>query len=311
MNVNPIEISVIIPNYNCKTFLNACIDSIDRQALDNIEIIIIDDASTDGSQDFLTALAEKRDDLTILFEHSVGPGKARNIGAQAAQGEYLAFLDADDIWASQKLAKQKAFLQTNPEVVLSFTNYQHINENDGHAIIPCFDYWPEFQAHVNCGGNTSEYRILPNATSALFKENVIGTSSVLCRRDAFINVSGFDTELPSASDWDLWLKLSEVGEVAFTTDIAMFYLMRAGSVSSNIPKRIEAIKTIAGRHLDFAKLQSSNAQRFVNERLCDAYCDYSSKYKSYPRRVLNHLKAFTCYPSLRRLKSLVKITLSW
>jgi glycosyltransferase involved in cell wall biosynthesis len=277
--------------------------------MDNLEIIIIDDGSTDGSRDYLQQQTKNRDNLIVVLETGIGPGAARNVGVQVSSGHFLAFLDADDRWSPKKLAKQWAYMRLNPNTVLSFTNYDHLNEGDDNTIISCFDYWPEFQATILSTGQTSHYRILNKATAAIFKENVIGTSSVMCQREAYLLVGGFDTELPSASDWDLWLKLSKIGDVAFTTEIGMNYLMRAGSVSSNFPKRISAIKTISQRHLNDAQKQNTNAQKFVAERLSDAYCDHASESGTYINRLLKHAHSFTFHPSIRRLKALLKCVL--
>jgi hypothetical protein len=129
----------------------------------------------------------------------------------------------------------------------------------------------------------------------------------MCRKDAFIAVGGFDTTLPSASDWDLWLKLSKVGDVGFTSEVQMNYLVRAGSVSRNQLKRIQAMETIAQRHVEDARLQCRNAPRFVKERLFDAYCEMFSTEKSYFPRLLKHLETLIFFPSKRRLKSTVKV----
>lgn len=302
-------ISIIVPNFNCLPYLNSCLNSIDRQTQSRTEIIFIDDGSTDGSREFLMELTRSRDDVRLILENGVGPGAARNIGVQIAEGDYLAFLDADDQWTDNKLARQVAFMVENQDVTLSFTNYEHISDADHKAIIPCFDFWPEFKHQVLQAGTTTNYRILPSATGALFKENVVGTSSVMCRKDAFIAVGGFDTNLPSASDWDLWLKLSKVGDVAFTAEVQMNYLVRAGSVSRNQQTRIQAMETIAQRHVEDAKLQCSNAQRFVKERLLDAYCELFSTENRYWPRLLKHLETLVSFPSKRRFKSTLKAAL--
>ncbi|SEG41180.1 glycosyltransferase family 2 protein [Vibrio hangzhouensis] len=298
-------ISIIIPNYNCLDFLPACLNSIDEQVGVEKEVIIIDDGSTDGSLEYIQELMNTRTDLILVRGHRVGPGAARNLGVEVATGDYLAFLDADDTWTADKLSKQVRFMAQHPEVSLSFTNYEHINSAQ-ELIIPCFDYWPEFQQYVKNREDNGEYQRLIDATSILFKENIVGTSSVMCRRDAYLDVGGFDTTLPSASDWDLWLKLSEVGEVGFTSAIQMYYLMREGSVSSNIPKRIEAMKIIAERHMSEASAQCPDVKRFVDGRLMDAYCEYANEHKNYAQRTFKHLETFICYPSMKRFKAMVK-----
>lgn len=298
-------VSIVIPNFNCLAYLPQCIQSIEQQTYTHYEILFVDDGSTDGSREYLTELSNTHPHISLILSERGGPGAARNLGVAQAKGEWIAFLDADDLWTHSKLAEQVAFMSEHPNCVLSFTNYEHINEAN-EFIIPCFQYWPEFQRHIESQSATTGYQMLNHATAMLFKENIVGTSSVMCRRDAYLQVQGFDCELPSASDWDLWLKLSEAGDVSFTNEIRMHYLMRQGSVSSNVPKRIEAMKTIAQRHVSFAQAQCSKAKRFVDERLMDAYCEYASQHKGYFHRTAKHVQTFITYPSVRRFKAMVK-----
>lgn len=304
------DVSVIIPNYNCLIYLDQCLASIDQQQMNNLEIIIVDDGSTDGSRSYLTSLEKQRDDLTVLFEQGLGPGKARNVAVQIAQSDFIAFLDADDQWTADKLANQLAFLSSHADTVLSFTNYQHVQENH-QPIISCFNYWPEFQ-HIAFGrGETKGYQLLTTPLSTLFKENIVGTSSVICRRDAFIQVGGFDTELPSASDWDLWLKLAKIGDVAFTTEIKMLYLMRCGSVSGNVLNRIRAMRVIADRHQTEAIIESPNAGRFIRERIQDAYSDYFASERHYLASVAHHFLTLVRFPTMKRFKQFVRASINY
>ncbi|GAL20349.1 beta-1,3-glucosyltransferase [Vibrio maritimus] len=292
-NTNP-TVSIVIPNFNCLAYLPQCLQSIAQQTYTDYEILFVDDGSTDGSREYLTELSNTHSHISLILSERGGPGAARNLGVAQARGEWIAFLDADDLWTHSKLAEQVGFMRNHPDCVLSFTNYEHINESN-EFIIPCFQYWPEFQRYIESQSESIDYQLLTNATAMLFKENIVGTSSVMCRRDAYLQVQGFDCELPSASDWDLWLKLSEAGGVAFTNEIRMHYLMRQGSVSSNVPKRIEAMKTIAQRHVSFAQAQCSKAQRFVDERLMDAYCEYATQNKGYFYRTAKHVQTFITY----------------
>lgn len=305
MNKSP-TLSVIVPTYNCLPYLEGCIASIDQQQVADLEIIIVDDGSDDGSRSWLLQVAEKRDDIIVLFENNIGPGGARNTAAQVAKGEYLAFLDADDRWTANKLASQLAYLQCHKNVGLSFTNYQHIDEQTGQPIVSCFDYWPEFNHTLDENGNVKGYHMLKQASAVLYKENVVGTSSVICRRDAFIQVQGFDISLPSASDWDVWLKLAAIGDVAFTSDVKMHYLMRRGSVSSNVLKRIKAMETIAQRHALAATQQQPNIQQFVSARLSDAYAEHYAQQNQYFATLWQQTKGCLRFPTMRRFKELVR-----
>jgi glycosyltransferase involved in cell wall biosynthesis len=303
---NHVVVSVIIPTFNCLSFLPQCIASIDKQLCEGLEIIIVDDGSTDGSQDYLASLSTQRDDITVLFKSKLGPGGARNAAVDQARGEWLAFLDADDLWREDKINKQLTFMRANPRVVFTFTNYEHVQEHTLKPITSCFSYWPEFRAVATTDWLDSNFQSLPSSTSVLFKENVVGTSSVMCRRDAYLQVQGFDTNLPSASDWDLWLKLSRIGEVAFTNSIMMDYLMRSGSVSKNLKKRIKAMETITSRFLTFARSQDASVERSIKSRLGDAYAEVYKEENLYWKSLKQHTQNFLNFPTSRRLKLMAR-----
>ena len=94
-----VKVSVIIPVYNVEKYLRECIDSILNQTLHELELICVDDGSTDGSLEILQAYEKKDNRVTVLTQHNQGAGAARNKGLQIAKGEYLSFLDADDFFA--------------------------------------------------------------------------------------------------------------------------------------------------------------------------------------------------------------------
>ena len=110
----PPLISVIIPAFNCKRYISECVGSVLGQTYRNIEVIIVDDGSTDGTLEVLSSLnTDNR--LKIIHQTNGGTGSARNSGLAMAQGEYLAFLDADDYWQYDKLELQLAYLASSPD----------------------------------------------------------------------------------------------------------------------------------------------------------------------------------------------------
>lgn len=300
------EVTIIIPNFNCMDFLPKCFSSIRKQFTVDYEVIVVDDGSNDGSVDYLIKTSETWPQLKIMQQHRLGPGAARNLAAQSAAAPLLAFLDADDWWNDNKLASQVNFHQRNPNVGLSFTNYEHIDERTGSNIIECFTYWPEFSDHLQTSKRTAEFELLTNAQSMLLAENVVGTSSVVVSKSAFMAVQGFDTSLPSASDWDLWLKLSKISAVGFSRTCSMFYLQRSGSVSSNFDKRFNAINIILQRnHQDIKekwpqKLRSAKAARAV------ARHEMLSRQQKHFHAMLASLSALWLRPSKKLLKMAFK-----
>jgi len=300
------DISIIIPNFNCLSFLPGCFESIRQQQLVSYEVLVVDDGSTDGSVAYLQAECALWPELRIFEQHRQGPGAARNLAAQHAKAPLLAFLDADDWWAPAKLNKQIRFHQQNPDIGLSFTDYQHIEERTQQPVIRCFDYWPEFAKYLQFQPRQGCFETMPHAEAMLLAENVIGTSSVVVRRSAFMAVAGFDTSLPSASDWDLWLKISKIAAVGFSRDCLMYYLQRSGSVSSNFSRRFAAVETILNRYLpDISQAWPAHARSAEHAREVARHEMHSGN-KKHLKACGSALAAWRLKPSTHHLKSAVK-----
>lgn len=301
---NSPDVSIVIPNFNCLKFLPTCIESIRSQKGVDYEIIVIDDGSTDGSLEWLNRESENDERLKVYAEKGLGAGSARNLAVQLCSAELVAFLDADDFWTEGKLAKQVAYHQQNESVVLSFSDYEHIEEESGEGIIGCFEFWPRFSA-IAATTESCGYKRLTNPCGTIFAENVVGTSSVMIRKSAFLAVSGFDSSLNSASDWDLWLKLAQIGDVAFTKEKAMGYLIRAGSMTSNKGNRIKAMETIVERHAVAATDEFGGAFSFAKARLADGYREMYIAQRQPLRSLQYSIKALCHVPSSTHVKSVL------
>ncbi len=233
------DISVVIPTYNCLASLPNAIESVRSQGIE-VEIVVVDDCSTDATAAWLA----QQDDIRVVQGHHCGVSQARNLGIAACTTPYVAFLDADDFWTEGKLAAQLALHQAHPEMIFSFTDYAHMTEN-GEFLAGCFEFWPKFQRLMN-----QKKALINNQFSAyLYAENVVGTSTVMARRDSLIAVGGFDETLMSASDWDLWLRLSELGDVgAINGQFCEYTQDRATAISRDQSKRLDAMKMILSRY---------------------------------------------------------------
>lgn len=119
------KVSVIIPTYNLARYINETVDSVLGQTYKNYEIIIVDDGSTDNTKE---ALSEYGGKITYIFQENQGVSAARNKGIKEAKGEYIAFLDADDLWLKDKLELQIGLMNSNPEVAMIFTDGESFNE---------------------------------------------------------------------------------------------------------------------------------------------------------------------------------------
>ncbi len=166
--------------------------SVQAQTYPQMELIVVDDGSTDGTQEFCAEqLRERPDTFRYLnIPHSGRPGKARNTGARQARGEYLAFLDSDDLWKPEKLARQIAFFEEHPELRICHT--REIWQR-GQKIVS-----QARQRHRRSGD------IFPDA----LKKCIIGPSTAMMRRKLFEEFGGFREDLEIAEDYELWLRIT-------------------------------------------------------------------------------------------------------
>jgi glycosyltransferase involved in cell wall biosynthesis len=188
-------VSVIIPTYNRVAFLPEAVASVQSQTFRDLELLVVDDGSTDETRHFLASCPEAR----VLRQSSRrGVAAARNRGIAAARGEWLAFLDSDDLWLPAKLTRQMAYLASHPGLLLCQTD----------------ETWLRQGIRVN---KPARYRKM--AGQIFFPSLLrcmVSPSAVVMHRRLFADHGGFDEALPAAEDYDLWLRLGwryEVGLV--------------------------------------------------------------------------------------------------
>ncbi|WP_187428417.1 Undecaprenyl-phosphate 4-deoxy-4-formamido-L-arabinose transferase [Roseobacter fucihabitans] len=197
------RVSIIMPAHNVEDFIGEAIGSIAAQAFSSFELIIVDDASTDGTAEVLRKAEElwplRAEQLRIIHQANGGASSARNKGVAEAQGALLGFIDADDRWSPQTLAHLVAALDAFPESDIACPLYRRINE-DGDE--------------VNYLGERVDPRPLRHAETRQFNagETLISTpaqsaTGVIVRREAFLAGGGFDTALKSNNDVDCWLRI--------------------------------------------------------------------------------------------------------
>ncbi|PSB08301.1 glycosyl transferase family A [Pleurocapsa sp. CCALA 161] len=210
------KVSVIIPAYNAIKYLPASIDSILTQTYTDFEIIIVNDGSKDGTEEWFGQLTDPDPRVQLISQTNQGNCAARNIGIAHAQSEYIAFLDADDLWASTKLAKQVEILEQNPDVGLVYTWVERIDQN-GKSL-----------------GKPFESNLSGNIWEKLLARNVIATSSTLIRRSCFERVGKFDENLQSfVEDWDLWLRIAACYPIKVIPEYLLQYRECPTSISKN------------------------------------------------------------------------------
>lgn len=214
------RVSVIIPNYNYANYLAEAIDSVLAQTYSNIEIIVVDDGSTDNSARILENYTGK---IKCIFQQNQGVSAARNNGVAQSSGELLAFLDADDVWLPTKVEEQVRVFIENPKIGIVHTGYVTVGA-DGAEI-------QEF----NDGGSG---RLVKEFL--LFEEPTIlaGCSGAIVKRTLFNEVLGFDRALMTAADWDLFRRVATKCIVGFCPKILLRYRLHGSNMHGNI-RRME------------------------------------------------------------------------
>jgi glycosyltransferase involved in cell wall biosynthesis len=198
-------VSVIMPNFNGAPFLGEAIGSVLAQSYRPLELIVVDDGSIDGSRQ---VAARYGDRVTLIpVAHTGLPGLVRNHGLRAARGGLVAFLDSDDVWRSEKLALQVAYLEARPEVGLVHSNLQVI-DGAGRYLRDIF---------MGCPGSRglSDDYPEPGFVQLLNGDSGIWTSSVLARRQVLDRLGGFDETLTVAEDYDLWIRIAREFRIGF------------------------------------------------------------------------------------------------
>lgn len=223
------HVSVIIPAYNAERFIQESVDSALAQTHRDVEVIVVDDSSTDHTP---ARLREYGDRVHVLRKRNGGAAAARNAGANMARGEWLAFLDADDVWEPAKLERQLALAAAAP---WSYTNRINIGTR-GDV--------PELQSDVTVMHAGDVFMPL------LLEGNFMTSSSVMIRRDLFQALGGFTTSEKNAEDWDLWLRVAARHHpVAYCAEPLVRYRFHAGGKSRNHRAMAAARRSIVARAL--------------------------------------------------------------
>jgi glycosyltransferase involved in cell wall biosynthesis len=298
--------SIIIPSYNCREYLPAALNSIRVQNAGLLEILILDDGSTDGSWDYLQCAKAEFPELVTVRGEQLGPSEARNLLISMAKSDLVAFLDADDYWWPDKLRRQIAFHQENPEVLFSFSDYLHVDMK-GITHGTAFEFWKSNSLLAI----SARYRLVDRPVELLLGCNLVGTSTVMARTDALQNAKGFAKEMPSAEDWDLWLRLAERGKVAYSSSVTMSYLQRKGSLTSNRHARLEAMKQIIGRYEAKATPTMRLALHQAWSRYYEAEAEHYRADLDFVRAAKSHFTALTAHPKPRLAKAFAADLLSF
>ena len=208
-------ISVIVPAYNAEKTILETITSVLNQTFSDFELIVINDGSTDKTLERLNTLEDSR--LKIFSYENGGESVARNRGISQATGDFIAFIDADDLWTPDKLELQLAALQQHPEAGVAYSWAYYMDE-DGESL--------QAEPPIFVQGNVQ--------VELLVKDFIVSGSNCMVRREAIKSVGEFDPSLPCAADWDYWLRLAARWPFVVVPKHQILYRISSNSASSQV-----------------------------------------------------------------------------
>ncbi|UXX80814.1 glycosyltransferase [Reichenbachiella carrageenanivorans] len=230
------SISIIIPCYNAEEHLASAIQSIIDLEIENLEIIVVDDGSTDNS----ITIARSFDKIQLISQANSGPAAARNRGIEAASGDIIGFLDADDLYPDQKIKIQLDYLRKNPDTEIVSGRIQCFGDQSDHMYIKIYeDAAQKTMLNFHVGAN-------------------------LYRKNVFDKIGGFDVDLRYAEDVDHWFKIVEQGiNYHFLSEVTLLHRRHHNNmtnVSQGIqnPYFIRAIKKSMDRRKKLDKFDLPN-----------------------------------------------------
>ncbi len=210
------------------------------------EVLLINDGSTDRSKQ----IAQSFEGIIIIDQKNQGVSKARNVGIENSRGQYIAFLDADDEFLPGNLQEKKGFLDQHAEIVLVHS-LEKIVGQDGSLV------------NISNGKSGSVKGDLLN-----LKETVIHSpSSVMVRKEAIEKAGGFDLNLSTSADWDMWLRLSEIGEFGLIPEALVAYNLHDGQMHLNVKRMASDMRYAFRQARKRGAFSSAEEYRRLNSNL--------------------------------------------
>ncbi len=244
-------ISVIIPVYNGAKTIRQTIESVLNQTFRDFELIIVNDGSTDKTLEVISSFKDLR--IHVFSYQNAGLSESRNRGIGLAAGEFLSFIDADDLWAPLKLEVELETLRGNPEASVVYSWLDYIDENGDYLKMGC---------HFLFSGSVYKDLLLMNFVGS--------GSNIMVRKQVLNSLDTFDETLDAAADWDFCLKLAECHRFVVVPLVHVFYRQSSNSMCSDVYRLEKACLKVIERHfkgsslpLHLQKKSKSNIYAFL------------------------------------------------
>ncbi len=232
----PPVVTVVIAAHNAESYIQETLASVFAQSLEHIEVVVVDDGSTDGTQAILRSCSDAR--LRVFRQRNSGVSAARNVGLAAARAPYIFFLDADDILCSDALGRMVDALDRAPRRVACFGHHIRMAEDGAELSARADLRWKVFPTH--------------NTLRQLIAKNFIVCGAICIRTDAARAVEGFNPALKLGEDWEFWCRLAVLGDfVPLPDGVVLMYRQRSGGANyrlrtSPLRQSSEAIEAVYG-----------------------------------------------------------------
>ena len=226
--MNGERLSVVIPCFNAARYVSSAIDSVLEQQWPDLEIVVIDDGSTDGSADLV---ATRYPQVRLIRQANAGVAAARNRGIREAQGSWIAFLDADDLWLPGKLLAQAALLSADPTARMAYAAWQ---------VWPCETPAPDAAYSAALLADAADPARWSGPSGWIYPELLLDcavwTSTVVAQRSLFEEIGAFDSGLRVGEDYDLWLRASRATPILRVNRPCALYRTHAASITQAAPR---------------------------------------------------------------------------
>ena len=255
MEKNP-KVSVVIPTYNSARFIVETLESVFAQTYRDYEVIVVDDGSTDNTKEVLKPYMSR---IRYIYKENGGPASARNVGIKNARGEYIAFLDSDDLWLPEKLEKQIRYFEEHPEIGMVFAD--------------CIRFGEEVS---NTSRNDTKQLISNDMFVNIWWYNIVPTSTVMVKRVCFDKVGLFNEsrEIEGTEDKEMWLRIARECEVEYLREVVTKYRVRmSGHNRSNINRAYDSAKLVIDKYWEDIEMRGYT-RKFLNLKLHRYYLNY-------------------------------------
>ena len=216
------KVSAVIPTYNAAPYIAQSVDSVLAQTFAPCEIIVVDDGSTDDTARVLAPYGEK---IKYIYQKNQGEPAARNTGIRAATGDYIAFLDADDLWVPEKLELQMQYVAAHPECAMVYTDMMTF---DQHGIVD-----PSVKVRFNITFPSG------NIFRALFYETLFGSGSVVFRKSCVDTIGYFDESFLIGSDYEMWLRMARHFQIGFVDKPLLMYRQHPAMSTRGLGRKLQ------------------------------------------------------------------------